>query len=171
MQDTRTNKYVRTGVAGIDKVGVAASIITTDRRALYRGLFLPGEIISREPPIYLFEAAVLHGLGVLHSWIRAPEEGRAKISSIHGKAGNRATVNAPAKWRRAGELSSQSQIASPLAGDFYSLEHWIRAVLRIHASALSALLGDVKRMPWRSEEILNITEEFRLHALKCLGTQ
>ena len=53
----------------IGQMGSATCIITTDRWLLFRGLFVHGKITTEEPPVYISEAAILHGQRALHGWM------------------------------------------------------------------------------------------------------
>ena len=162
--------YVHAGVIIINQMGITACVITTNKKILYRGLYVHGRIITPEPPAYLSEAAVLQGMRTLHGWMRNNPNTVASIKNIRMRAGSPITIHALANWFQTGELHLESAAASPLAEDIDRLEYWLQQDLWLESFTLSAQLGDVEHMPWRSKELLRIAEEFRTHALPKLGS-
>ena len=109
--------HEQAGVSVIDQVGITVCIITSERRLLYLGLCVKGRIITKESLAYLSEAAILHGLRALHGSLQSPEGTATPVEKIHMRAGRSGTAWALAHWFRSGDLTLQSQIASPLAED------------------------------------------------------
>ena len=70
----KTTVTVYTGVAVIDKIGATACIISYRGRVTYRGLYIHGGTITKVPPAFLPEAAVLHALRALHEWMEKTKE-------------------------------------------------------------------------------------------------
>ena len=78
---------VEVGVAMLDNVGATVCVITTERNVQYRGLCVHRRLVTEKPPVYLQEAAVLHGLRALHSWPMATTSARKPPMNIHMRAG------------------------------------------------------------------------------------
>ena len=163
--------YVEAGVATIDQLGATICLITTDRRVLYRGLFIHGRLITGEIPAFLQEAAVLHALRVMHSWMMNNRDQRLQPQNIRMKAGSSEVISALAGWYVHGDLRLQSQVASAIAEDLDKLEHWLRQDLWLEEYRPVTQLGDVATLPWRGKEIMCVIEEFRTHAVPQLGTK
>ena len=74
----RTRRPIRTlniqvGASVIDRIGATVCLITNNNSTLYSGLYIHGRFITEDPPAYLSEAAILHGIRALHGWINSPQ--------------------------------------------------------------------------------------------------
>ena len=161
---------VQAGVSVIDQIGMTICLITSDRATLYGSLYIHGRIITEEQPVYLEEAAILHGLRALHGWMRGRGE-NIPYKSINMRAGSEDAIIKLNNWFHSGELGLESVMASPLAEDIDRLEHWLRTDMWIRPFELSTATGGVQHMTWRSREILRVVNDFRTHALRKLGEE
>ena len=166
----KTVATVHTAVAVVDKIGITTCVIFYKGKMEYRGLYVHGRVITKTPPSYLTEAAVLHALRALHGWIqKTKDDDEVRLKGVEVRAGDWITNRAIQNWFITGELTLQSEIATPLAQDIDGLEHWLKVDLRLGPYELWGGVGTGGRLPWRQQQVWQTTEDFRKFAMPELG--
>ena len=66
--------YVQGAVSIIGDLGVTLCALSKGHRMVYRSLYTHGRIVTKEPPLYLEEAALLHALRATHGYLRSPTD-------------------------------------------------------------------------------------------------
>ena len=159
---------VQVGASVIDQTGVAVCHIASANRSLDKCLFIHRRNVTEEQPVYLEEAAVLHGFRATHGWTREPQERREDYSSINMRARDENARRVLSNWLQTGRPCLRSLIASPLAEDPDRLEHWLKTDLWLRPFETRTSLGEIQSMSWRSNDtywppdILVVWERFRV---------
>ena len=115
------------------------------------------------------DAAVLHGLRALHSWLHFARGSVATHDCINMRAGTVGVTQVLSSCFDMGVLQLRTVAASPLAADIDRVERWLRVDIWLRPFEPTTALGDAQRITWRSKEILRIANDFRARALPRLG--
>ena len=60
---------IYTGTGVMDNIGATACTVLFDNRVVYRNLFIHGQTLGSDRPIYLDEVAILRALRIFHDWL------------------------------------------------------------------------------------------------------
>ena len=121
--------WVVTGVARVDEVYVTVTVLTAEGRERFCSGYVHGRGNTAETPVYMQEAAVLHGIRVLREWLQTVDQNT--LQHINIRAGDDLVRHRIKDWLTTGRCTLQSPAASGLVADLQKMSEWLHTKVSI----------------------------------------